>query len=125
MKSKVILAIATICLSLAGTVSANQVIHPSNNVTQTPVIHWVSHPGRGDGVEVHIDSHRYNVIITADRQYHGENTCRVDVIGCSSTAALQPGDISLCEPTSEAVFISAQCGDQGGVAAGTVRYIKK
>jgi hypothetical protein len=125
MKHKFILPIAAVLLSFAGVVSANQVIHVNNQVSQSPAIHWVSYPGSEDGVEVHLDSHRYNILVTADRQYNGKNTCKVVIDGCNNVAALQPGDIALCEPTTQAIFILARCADNTGVAAGTIRYIKK
>jgi hypothetical protein len=135
MKNKFIFPIAAICFSFIGVVNANQVINPGNDVTKTPIIHWVSYPAPAqhdherDDVQISVDSDNYVLLLTADREYNGKANCTVDIMGCTSIAALKPGDVALCQPTSGSIFLGARCdnlgNDHAGVASGTVRYMKK
>lgn len=131
MKKKVLLLLAGMSISFAGA-SASQTIHFDNKSSKSPSVHWLS-PHSEESILISTTESGYSFLITVDRVVNGNKGCAIDLKGCREGASgtalgMEPGDIFLCKPVSDYIFISSRCKAESSIgsyaAAGTIQFIK-
>ncbi|MHB1949747.1 MAG: hypothetical protein ACYCQI_16735 [Gammaproteobacteria bacterium] len=132
MKKKVLILLAGMSISFAGIASATQTIHFDNKSSKSPSVRWLS-PHSEESILISTTESGYSFLITVDRVVNGNKGCAIDLDGCragtSGTAlGMEPGDIFLCKPVSDYIFINSRCKAVSSTgsyaAAGTVKFIK-
>lgn len=119
MKKILVLAVSTISLALANSVSAGQIINLETKNTNLPAIHWESRTPT-DHVMVFTGNTGYSLLITTDRE-----SCGIEVYNCDGIEGMSSGSIGVCTPVDaeEGVTIYSICPHNS--AKGTVRLFKQ